>query len=234
MAEIDEVGGKQLLRNYLVDQDLLNNQGDATALLTRLTYLPLAIVQAAVYINENGISLADYLSLLEEQEEDVIDLLSKDFENEGRYHDVKNPVATTWLISFEQIWQRDSLAADYLSFMACVDAKDIPQSLLLPGLSRKKETDAMGTLQGYSFIAKRSADSAINIYRLVHLATRNWLRREGLLPGWTGRVIARLAEVLADASHDNRVVWRSYMPHVYYALWSGLGSEDDRDKLNLL
>jgi hypothetical protein len=103
MAEIDKVGGKQLLRNYLVDQDLLNNQGDATALLTRLTYLPLAIVQAAVYINENGISLADYLSLLKEQEKDVIDLLSKDFKDKGRYHNVKNLVKTTWLISFEQI-----------------------------------------------------------------------------------------------------------------------------------
>ena len=94
---------------------------------------------------------------------------------------MKNPVATTWLISFEQIRQRDPLAADYLSFMACVDAKDIPQSLLPPGQSRKKEIDAMGILQGYSFIAKRSADSAVNIHRLVHLAMRNWLRKEGLL-----------------------------------------------------
>jgi hypothetical protein len=59
----------------LVDQDLLSSQGDATALLARLTYLPLAIVQAAMFINANRISLGDYLSLLEEQEEDVIDLL---------------------------------------------------------------------------------------------------------------------------------------------------------------
>jgi hypothetical protein len=45
--------------------------------------------------------------------------------------------------------------------MACVDAKDIPQSLLPPGQSRKKETEAMGTLQSYSFIVKRSADSDV-------------------------------------------------------------------------
>jgi len=86
-----------------------------------------------VYINVNGIGFRDYLSLLEEQEEDVIDFLGEDFEDEGRYCDLKNPVATTWLISFEQIRQRDPLAADYLSFMACVDAKDIPQLLLPPG-----------------------------------------------------------------------------------------------------
>jgi tetratricopeptide (TPR) repeat protein len=234
MSEMDEASSKQLLENYLVNQDLLRSEGDATALLTRLTYLPLAIVQAAVYINANGIGLGDYLSLLEEQEEDVIDLLSEDFEDEGRYRDVKNPVATTWLISFEQIRQRDPLAADYLSFMACIDAKDIPQSLLLPGPSRKKEIDAMGTLQGYSFITKRSAYSAVNTHRLVHLATRNWLRKEGLLPSWTSRVIARLAEVLGDVGHDNRVAWRLYMPHAYYALGSSLTGEDDEDSLNLL
>jgi hypothetical protein len=37
------------------------------------SYLPLAIIQAAAYINENGIAFIDYLSLLAEQEEDVID-----------------------------------------------------------------------------------------------------------------------------------------------------------------
>lgn len=92
---------------------------------------------------------------------DVIDLLSQDFEDEGRYPDVENPVATTWVISFEQVRKRDPLAAEYLSFVACVDAKDIPQSLLPPGASRKMEIDA---LRGYSLnIARRSADSAITI-----------------------------------------------------------------------
>ncbi|KAJ9132607.1 Kinesin light chain 1 [Pleurostoma richardsiae] len=196
MSEMDETGARHLLQECLVDLDLLDSQEDATALLVWLTYLPLAIVQAAAYINENGIGLRGYLSLLDEQEEDVVDLLSEDFEDEGRYRDVKNPVATTWLISFEQIRQRDRLAADYLSFLACVDAKDVPQSLLPPGQSRKKETDAIGTLLGYSFIAKRSADSALNVHRLVHLATRNWLRKEGLLHDWTYRAIARLAELM--------------------------------------
>ncbi|KAK0707018.1 P-loop containing nucleoside triphosphate hydrolase protein [Lasiosphaeria miniovina] len=188
MSEMDEAGGKQLIQKYLVNRGL-SSQEDATTLLARLTYLPLAIIQAAVYINANGISLGDYLSLLEEQEEDVIDLLNEDFEDEGRYRDVKNAVATTWFISFEQIRCRDPLAADYLSFMACVDTKDIPQSLLPPGQSRKKETQAIGTLQGYSFVTKRSADSTVNIQQLVHLAMRNWLRKEGLLPDWTCRAI---------------------------------------------
>jgi len=60
-------------------------------------------MQAAAYVYENGITLLDYLLLLDEQEQDVVDLLSEDFKGDGRYKDMKNPVATTWLISFHQI-----------------------------------------------------------------------------------------------------------------------------------
>ncbi|KAL6802680.1 heterokaryon incompatibility protein domain-containing protein [Trichoderma sp. SZMC 28013] len=232
LSAMNEEDGKKLLEKCLVDQEPVSQQ-DVAALLIQLMYLPLAIVQAAVYINTNGISLGDYLSLLEEQEEDVIDLLSEDFEDDGRYDEVKNPIATTWLISFEQIRHRDPLAADYLSFMACVDAKDIPQSLLPPGQSRKQEMEAMGTLQGYSFIAKRSVDSAVTVHRLVHLAMRNWLRKEGLLSHWAGKTIAILAKNMGSIDYDKRT-WRSCMPHAHYVLGSPLISEDDKGKLDLL
>jgi tetratricopeptide (TPR) repeat protein len=234
VPEMDETVGKQLLQKCLIDQDLINNQADVTALLVQLTYLPLAIIQATAYINENGISLGDYLSLLAEKEEEVIDLLSEEFMDEGRYRDVKNPVATTWLISFEQIHHRDPLAADYLSFMACVDPKDIPWSLLPPGQSRKMEIEAIGTLKAYSFITNRSENLAVDIHRLVHLTTRNWLREKGRLLDWTSRVIVRLAELLADSGNHNRVVWRSYLPHVYYMLGPDLVNKDIEDKIELL
>lgn len=80
---MDEEKATMLLQRCLVNKDLVNNQDDTITLLAKLTRLPLAIVQAAAYINENGIALVDYLSLLDEQEEDVIDLLSEDFEDSG-------------------------------------------------------------------------------------------------------------------------------------------------------
>ena len=116
MPEMDEDVAIQLLQKRLINPGLVKNQPDTRALLKELTYLPLAIAQAAAYINENRIGLADYLLLLADQQEDVIDLLSEEFEDNGRYNNLKNPVATTWLISFEQIRYRHPLAADYLSF----------------------------------------------------------------------------------------------------------------------
>jgi hypothetical protein len=178
LSEMDEAVGRELLLNHLVDKNL-DAPEDTSDLLSRLTYLPLAIVQAAAYVNANGITLKDYISLLDEQEEDIIDLLSQDFEDESRYPDSDNPVATTWLISFGQIRDKDPLAADYLCLMSCLEPKDIPRAVLPAGQSRKQEVDALGTLQAYSFVAKGDANSALNIHRLVHLATRNWLRKEG-------------------------------------------------------
>jgi hypothetical protein len=107
---------------------------------------------------------------------------------------------------FEQIWHRDPLAADYLLFMCCINSKDIPQSLLFLGLSRKKEMEAIGTLNAYSFIIKRPANIALNLYWLVYLSTRNWLWKEKLLAYLTDRVIVRLEEVFPNNDYKNKSV----------------------------
>ncbi|KAF1809666.1 HET-domain-containing protein [Eremomyces bilateralis CBS 781.70] len=234
VPEMGEDAASQLLGKCLVNTELAKSGKETGALLLQLTYLPLAIVQAAAYINENAILLTDYLSLLVEQEEEVIDLLSEEFEDDGRYRDIKNPVATTWLISFDQIRRRDRLAADYLSFMACVEPKDIPQSLLPPGASRKKEVEAIGTLTAYSFVNRRPADEYLDLHRLVHLATRNWLRKEELLAQLTEKTIMRLEEVFPDDNHENRSVWRAYLPHARYMLGSNLVDKDWKPRMDLM
>jgi hypothetical protein len=92
---MDEDVATQLLQKCLINLDLVNSKLDTKALLKKLTYLLLAIIQVVAYINENRIEFADYLSLLEGQEVEVIDLLSEEFEDDWRYYNVKNPVATT-------------------------------------------------------------------------------------------------------------------------------------------
>ena len=232
VPEMDAKGAEELLEKYLPNQDFVRNQ-DVAVLLQELTYLPLAIAQAAAYINQNVIAIADYMALLAEQEEDVIDLLSEEFEDDGRYRETKNPVATTWLISFEQIRKRDPLAAEYLSFMCCLDPKNIPQSLLPPGPSRKKEVDAIGTLTAYSFVVRRPADSAFDLHRLVHLAMRNWLRRENKLQQCIENAVVRLDDVFPDNGYENRSLWRTYLPHVRFLLESGFGKSGGEHRTDL-
>lgn len=224
----------RMLRNCLIDKSLIERKpSDAQAMVAWLAHLPLAISQAAAYINENGMALADYLALVDCQEQEIIDLLTDQFEDDARYSISKNAVATTWLISFQQIQQRDSLAADYMSFMACIDHKDVPQHLLPPGPSRKREMDAIGTLGAYSFITRRAEDLAIDLHRLVHLAIRSWLRNKGDLTKWTRKAIERLEEVFPNHEHRNRAIWRIYLPHARHVLESNLVQRDDHSRIDL-
>jgi tetratricopeptide (TPR) repeat protein len=234
VREMDEETAMQLLAKSLIDPELSDSRQDALKLLEQLTSLPLAIVQAAAYINENRCALSEYLSLLEAQEQDVVELLSEDFEDDRRYKDTKNPVATTWLISFQHIQRTNLLAAGYLSFMSCVDPKDIPQSLLPPAQSRKKEIDALGMLDAYSFVRRRAVDQVLDMHRLVHLATRNWLRKEGRLAEWAAKAMQRLGEVFPEAEHENRSIWRLYLAHALYLLEQNSLEWDSKKRKELI
>ena len=233
VTEIDEHTGSQLLRGFLPNQDISNDDPTTLELLRQLTFLPLAIVQASAFIIENQITLLEYLSLLQDNEQNVIELLSEDFEDQWRYRNTMNPVATTWLISFEQIRRRDPLAAEYLSFMACLYPTDVPQSLLPAAQSKIQVANAIGTLCAYSFIVKR-ADHSFNLHRLVHLGTRNWLRMRGSLKEWTAKVTTRLANVFPTNDFRNRSIWRAYLPHAQYILESDLLPVHDTARLLLL
>ncbi|EXK75943.1 hypothetical protein FOQG_19295 [Fusarium oxysporum f. sp. raphani 54005] len=133
------------------DDEVMNH------LLTVLTHLPLAITQAAAYMNENQISLTEYLQLFENTDRDRIELLSAKFHDDTRYEQSQDPVATTWFISFNQIRRADELASRILMFLAYVEPRAVPQSMLPKGESQQQLTRAIGTLRGYKFLDKRGS-----------------------------------------------------------------------------
>ena len=216
--EMDQADTKKILEKTLIQTHILKEHKATVKLLELLACLPLAIVQAAAFINENEISISSYIALYEDGEDQAIELLSEDFEDRGRYRDkdMKNPIATTWLISFNQINLQDRHAVDYLSFMSCLVLQRIPKSLLPPTPSKIKMIAAMGTLTAYSFITKREIEQSFDLHRLVHLATRNWLRTTQSLAAWTKRTLSRLADVFPSGDHKNRAIWTIYLPHARY------------------
>jgi tetratricopeptide (TPR) repeat protein len=229
LQEMKEDEALDTFRGLLAKPDILTDLDATSTLLERLTYLPLAIVQAAAYINMNDVSIPVYLDLLNDSEENVIELLSEDFQTKGRYKDGENPVAVTWLISFEQIRRQNLLAADYLSFISCLSEKNIPQSLLPDAPSTKKMIDALGVIKAYFFLWKRNdsdvLDPLYDMYRLVRLATRSWLKSQDSLVNWTETAIKRLAELLPTRQHKNKDQWILYMPHTQILCDSNLGAD---------
>ncbi|KAM0325456.1 hypothetical protein ACHAQA_007443 [Verticillium albo-atrum] len=162
-----------------VPNGFLDNRGAVTELLEQLTFLPLAISQAAAYLRRSKITITEYLELMRRTPQDVVDLLSREFPDHTRYTDSKNAVATTWLISFEQIQEADPVAAKLLEFISCIEPKAIPISMLPMETTKEQQMHSIGTLYGYAFVSRRDDREELDIHSLVHLATAIWVKRKG-------------------------------------------------------
>ncbi|PYI12403.1 TPR-like protein [Aspergillus sclerotiicarbonarius CBS 121057] len=203
IPDMDQSTAKDIFEKSLIRKDLLEDNYATTTVLEQLGFLPLAI--------------SEYLSLLSGQENNTIEMLSEEFEDDGRYAEIQNPVATTWLISFLQIQKADETAIDLLSFMACINPRDIPKSILPPAPSPKIRVEALGLLKAYSFISEQVYNNgSLSLHRLVHLATRGWLRRKGTLDAWVDRAASQLDNTFSDHELANRELWRAYLPHALY------------------
>jgi tetratricopeptide (TPR) repeat protein len=234
LKEMSEGDSQELLQTSLIDKSLIGGEIVIAKLLDNLTRLPLAIKQAAAYMNENIMSIFDYLGLYEANDEDLIHLLSIGFEDQGRYREVKNPIASTWLISFRQISTRDPLAKKYLSFMSCVAQQDVPHSLL-PLATKREGLEAIGTLKAYSFITQRDSQDSYYIHRLVRIAMRNWLKTKNEFSLWSGKALIQVAKVFPFPGHENKATWTTYLPHAQSVLsfqeYSGDFEGSQRDLL---
>ncbi|KAL9628943.1 MAG: hypothetical protein Q9164_007089 [Protoblastenia rupestris] len=218
---------ESFLRTSLTQEDLLQDRAAVAELLTELTHLPLAIAQAAAYLNARPMSLQEYLSLLKNAEEDTISLLSREFRDETRYKGAgsgKNAVARTWLVSFNHIRRSDPVAADLLSFMSCIEHKAIPRRMLPEVKSMEQMAHALGTLDAYAFVIRQGDSERYEMHRLVHLATKVWLREQGATEDLYQKTIAHLAKIFPSDDYSNRFIWQEYFPHVFCLLENTQGS----------
>ena len=207
--------------------------GESAELLKELAYLPLAITQATSYINTNQISITKYLTLLRSTEQGAVNLLSGEFHDHTRYAGSQNAVATTWLVSFEQIRKSDPNAAELLSFLSCIEPKGIPQSIL-PKLEPEQMTRAVGTLCGYAFLTQRGDADVFDMHSLVHLATLVWTKRERLNTVAVTKAVGHLSKIFPKNKWENRDLWREFLPHAFKLLRHSTQEEpDSRDKFRL-
>ncbi|RII24862.1 hypothetical protein CUC08_Gglean005676 [Alternaria sp. MG1] len=105
-------------------------QQEAEHLLRELSYLPLAVMQAAACMKASGMTVQEYRSRLDDHKELAIDHGGDS--SEGRLQDsgVKYSVAAALFLSIDEISRDHAFAADCLFLAACVDRKDISLDLL--------------------------------------------------------------------------------------------------------
>ncbi|KAJ4198945.1 hypothetical protein NW767_008532 [Fusarium falciforme] len=193
VGNMSEAEGGQLLANITGAEDAA--EGPVSDLLQSLGCLPLAIDQAASYIREAEVSVAEYLDLYhQEKTECLSEYPSTQYNLQSR-----ETVITTWTISFDAIKKDSPGAALLLQMLALLDAEEFPLTILescLSGqlywsprgefeaapeeeqwvpkllkkvlLSRKGYIDAKKMLRRFSFIKSGLDSSLIYIHPLVH------------------------------------------------------------------
>ncbi|KAJ4263536.1 hypothetical protein NW762_006355 [Fusarium torreyae] len=126
---MDEARGLQLFRNKLCGPF---DRGAAIDLLRALDHIPLAITQAAAYINRRAprISVKAYLDTFNKSDKKKGNLLNKDAGDLRRDETVSNSVVITWQVTFEQIRLERPSAAKLLSFMSFFNPQQIPEFVL--------------------------------------------------------------------------------------------------------
>ncbi|OCK74319.1 kinesin light chain 1, partial [Lepidopterella palustris CBS 459.81] len=236
---IAKAEARQLLARRISKPALLSNEKAVNKLLEILTYLPLAIVQAAAFMNQNNISVSGYISLLQKAGTEN-DLFGEHFEDPSRYREMESTIAKTWYVSFDQIQRQDPLAAEYLSFMACIDRINIPQSLLPPKGSLVQQAKAIGTLKGYAFITERQqalqkleSETFFDMHRLVHMASEWWLDGHDEQKAWIAEAAARLKELIPYGGYERKEAWTTYLPHAIHMTRLD-GTLDDITRASLL
>ena len=158
----------------------------AIGIAEALGCLPLALEQAAAYLDQTGMPPVDYLLLLRTR---LADLACK-----GHPDHHRDTIATLWDLSLQRIAEASPSAVQVLDICAYLAPEPIPLDLftthpeLLPEpLSAAASdplafSDALAVVTDYS-LAKRSP-STIQLHRLVQAVIRARHTDPGGLPGW--------------------------------------------------
>ncbi|RSL66014.1 hypothetical protein CEP53_003518 [Fusarium sp. AF-6] len=228
LHEMDLETASLFLDRSLVNKRLLNDQEIVHELLEELNYLPLAITQAAAYLNaQNQVSIRRYLQLLHGTEKEAVSLMTREFYDRTRQKGSRNAVATTWVVSFEEISSRDQGAAQLLGFISQIEPKAIPRWMLPnaessnhPGVSE----DSIGLLCSFSFLTARNEGEMFDMHSLVHLATRIWAQRVKILRERKQQAINHLTTICPQELQE-LPLRRALVPHALKTLSK---SEDEK------
>jgi tetratricopeptide (TPR) repeat protein len=189
--------------------------------------LPLALEQAAAYLQETAITPSEYLALLDTRARELFTL--------GRPATTEQTIATTWTVSLRRLREQRPAAEDLLVLLAFLAADDIPRTLLTqlprrrwrerrsPSSKRLAATlqdplayqQVVAALRRYSLIKTSQDGQALSVHRLVQAVIRHQLHRKQERQ-W-GTAALHLLRAAFPAQHTDPDAWPAYarlLPHV--------------------
>ncbi len=212
---------------------LVNRTGDvdrraALELAAELGGLPLALEQAAAYVQFGVDSLAEYLSLFRQRRADVLRRAAPAEDSQAAD---SQTVATTWRLAFDNLRHAAPCAVGLLRLLAFCASEAIPLRLLLrprPALDeqlgeqlggevapvlrqlledRLAADDAIAALRRYSLVTL-AGDGLVSVHRLVQAVTADQMSAE--LAGAWRRAAAAVLEAALPADPEQPENWAAY------------------------
>jgi tetratricopeptide (TPR) repeat protein len=195
----------------------------AEGIVREMDGLPLALIQAAAYVEETGCSLEDYLPLYTTHRKELLARRSRFLT------DYPETVATTWSLSFLRVEHQSPTAAYVLRLCAFLAPDAIPEELLMHraielGADLEAETldsyklnEALEVLRRYSLIRRDGSTHILSIHRLVQVVLKNSMDQQ------TQRTWAELAVRTVNAAfpeandgvgEKQQHLLQYYIPHV--------------------
>ncbi len=197
---------EEVAASFLIERTGQRDGRVATALAARLGSLPLALEQAAAYLEETGDTIANYLGLLERRRGALF--------AQGRPSNYPEPVARTWDVSFRRLEETSTGAADLLRLCAFLASDEIPIELLATGAELAFPDDelgalladelernrAIGVLRRYSLI--RRSGPLLSVHRLVQEVLRESLDPVKGSATWSGRAVRLVRAAFPDQAWE--------------------------------
>ena len=194
---------------------------EAGDLAGELGDLPLALAQAAAYIDERAVTISGYLALYRDP------ALARRLRDEGLDSDeYPASVARTWLLTFRQLSGDRPAAVELLRLCAFLDPDDIDLEVLAAGAAQAgrvlgaalgnplERAETAGALVRASLITA-TTEGRLRVHRLVQAVTRDQLG-DDQIAAWSRRTLNLVAAVFPDKPEDHRSwsVCASLAPHV--------------------
>ncbi|KAE9379634.1 hypothetical protein N431DRAFT_364884, partial [Stipitochalara longipes BDJ] len=164
-----------LLENNIGQKSILNDKR-GLALSNKLDGLPLALVQAARYIQMTGLDIPGYVELYEKSWEDLV----RQMPDAQGYE--AGSIQRTWAISLHKINEQNPLASNLLQLIACFDCHDIWLDLIMNGPKGPETPEwfrnitnskvnllaALGLLFDFSLLQKSNTTNSFSVHPVVH------------------------------------------------------------------
>jgi len=210
---------KQLPQDSSLESVTELERGKAAMICSLVDGLPLALDQAAAYIEENQCSLGAYLNLYRSHRAYLL-------QRRGTFgaKDYPYSVATTWSLSFERIERTDPLAADLLRLCAFLHPDAIPEEMIVaaapylgPRLQQIADDPALldaviGALRRFSLIWRNAETKTLTIHRLVQVVLKDAMDKE-IEREWAERAVYLVSYTFPEDEFSNWRQCESYLPH---------------------